>query len=149
MGGPDEAGGDGGVAFVVDAEAAVVDEPGPGTFDDPATREHFEGVSVGPADDLGIDAQAAAEPGESDFEPGVAPHLREAVGLEAGVADGVDAAPVVRRTGRYHDHRYQQPQGVHDAEGLATGDLLAGVIPPGRTAHGGGALGTAGVHDPP
>jgi hypothetical protein len=31
-----------GIAFIVDSHAAVVDEPAPGSLDDPAAREHLE-----------------------------------------------------------------------------------------------------------
>src|SRR6266511_817184 len=148
MCGPDEAGGDDGVAFVVGAQATVVDQPGPGPFDDPAVREDLEGVSVGPGHDFGVDLEATAEPPEGGLEPGVTPHLGEPAGLERGVADSVDAADVVRGVGRDHHDRQQQTQGVDDTEGLATGDLLADVISPSRTTNSGRALGAAGVHDP-
>jgi hypothetical protein len=54
--GPDEPGGDDRVAFVVDAQSAVVDEPGPGAFDDPTPGKDLEAVRFGAGDDLGVDA---------------------------------------------------------------------------------------------
>ena len=42
MGGPYEAFGDDGIAFIVDLEAAAVHEPGPGALHDPASWEGDE-----------------------------------------------------------------------------------------------------------
>jgi hypothetical protein len=64
LGSPYEPGGDGGIAFIVDAEAAVIYEPAPGSLDHPAAWEHREGMGIGAADEFGFDLVAAAEPGE-------------------------------------------------------------------------------------
>ena len=45
MGGRDEAFGDGGVAFVVDAEASTVDQPSEGAFHDPSESPAIASIS--------------------------------------------------------------------------------------------------------
>jgi hypothetical protein len=52
VGGPYEPDGDVGVAFIVDAKPAVIDEPGPGSLDEPAVREDLELVGFTAIDDL-------------------------------------------------------------------------------------------------
>jgi hypothetical protein len=91
VGGPDESGGDIGVAFIVNAEPAVIDEPAPGTFDDPAAGQHLELMGCDAVDDLGFDLVAPAEPAEATLEPGVAPEETEPAAL--GAARSTHAMP--------------------------------------------------------
>src|SRR4051794_39117573 len=59
VGGPYEAFGDDGVALIVDLEAAVVHQPRPGAFHDPALGEDLETVRVDLGDDLDGDVMTA------------------------------------------------------------------------------------------
>jgi hypothetical protein len=78
VGGPDEAGGDDGVAFIVDAEASVIDEPAPGSFDDPAAMQGFEFVGFDTVDRLDSDGVGGgAVVNEGVLEPSVDPQLGE------------------------------------------------------------------------
>lgn len=119
MGGPYEAFGDAGVAFMVDLEATVVHQPEPGAFDDPASWEGNESVGVDAVDGLGGDVVVAAVTGEGGLEPGVVPYLGEALGLGSEQVDDRDPALVVAGAGGHHVHCQEQSVGVNDPERLA------------------------------
>jgi hypothetical protein len=61
----------------------VIHQPGPGTLDDPAPREHLEGARGDLAHHLGGNVEPSAVRDEGPLEPAVAEDLRQAGGLLA------------------------------------------------------------------
>ena len=147
MGGPYEAFGDVRVAFIVELEAAVVHQPGPGSFHNPPSWQGDERVRVDAVDGLGSDVVVTAVAGEGGLEPGIVPDLREPGRLGTQQIDDGDAALVVAGVGGHHVDCEEQPVGVDDPERFASGDLLAGVVAPGHTRDGGSATNAAGIDD--
>lgn len=93
--GPYETFGDDQVTFVVDLEAAVVHQPRPGSFDDPAFGEDREPMSVDTVHDFDGDVVGTAVLDEGLFEPGVAPQAAEPVRPRALAASATLVPPVL------------------------------------------------------
>jgi hypothetical protein len=148
VGGPYEAFGDVGVAFIVDLESPVVHQPGPGSFDNPAPREGNECVGVDAVDGFCGDVVVAAVTGEGGLEPGVVPHLGEPFRFRPERVDDGDPSLVVAGVRRCHVDRKEQPVGVDNPERFAPGDLLPGVIAPGQPGDGRGATNAACIDHP-
>src|SRR5665213_705846 len=147
MGGPYEPFGDDGVAFIVDLEPSVVYQPRPGPLDHPTSREDLEAVVVDLLHHLDGDVVGSACGNEGLLEPAIAPDLRQSARTVPGPVHDSDPSRVVRHTGRHHDHRDEDPEGVDHAEGLPPGDLLAGVVSPGRAGDRGCSWDTTGIDD--
>lgn len=128
--GPYETFGDDQVTFVVDLEAAVVHQPRPGSFDDPAFGEDREPMSVDTVHDFDGDVVGTAVLDEGLFEPGVAPQAAEPVRTGLGGVGDLGATGVVRSVGGDDGDCQQQPEGVDNPECFTTRDLLPGVITP-------------------
>lgn len=150
MGGPYESCGNGGVSFIVDSQAAMIDKPSPCTFDDPSLWEHLESVGNDTVHDLSNDpVSGTAMASELPLESSVSPYLREPTRLRCRPVHDCDPADVVGHIGRDHYHRDQQAEGVNDTECLASRDPLARIETPRGTGHGRGALDAASVDDTP
>jgi hypothetical protein len=95
VGCPYESFGDDRVAFIVDLESAVIHEPGPGSFNDPALWERNEFVWMDPVDDFGVDTTPTAVLNEALLETGIAPQFREPPGLGSSGIEHFDPTLVV------------------------------------------------------
>ncbi len=147
MSGPYESFGDVGVAFIVDAESAMIDEPCPGPFDNPASGEHLETGALDAVDDLDVDiVRVVAVVDEYSFETSVDPEFGEPTRFGRCLVDEVDPAEVVGHAGGDHGDGDEEAKGVDQAEDLAAGDLFPSVKPPCWAGYSRGALDAAGVH---
>ena len=85
---------------------------------------------------------------ERVLEPAVSPQFREAHRFRPGEIDDGDPTAVVRDVGGYDGDGQEQTHRVDDPELLASGDLLPGVMTPGRTGDGGGSPDATAIDDP-
>jgi hypothetical protein len=74
---------------------AAIHEPGPGSFNDPSSREDLEAGLVDLLDDLDAEVVVAAVLEEGALEPAVTPQLRETPRAGSGQVRSRDAAGVV------------------------------------------------------
>src|SRR5215470_15964611 len=104
----------GGQAFVVADGAAVLADPGEGSFDNPAPRQDLEGVQVvGAADDLQGQVQAGGPGGEPPgLVAGVGPDQADAGAGAAQVPQQGAGGVAVLHRGRGDDRVEQQAAGI-------------------------------------
>src|SRR6266700_256095 len=70
--------------FVVADRAAIAAEPGEGPLDDPAARQHLEGVRQAPTDQLDTQAQGGPRPDDQPASVGgIGPHQADAAAAKA------------------------------------------------------------------
>ena len=103
---------------------------------------------VDPLHHLGGYVVGSARGDEGLLEPTVAPDLLQSARTVPGPIHHRDPASVVGHTGRHHDHRHEDPDGVDYPEGLPPRDLLTGVVSPGGAGDRRRTSDAASVDDP-
>ncbi len=128
-----------GLSFVIPVESTVTAQPTKGALDDPAPRQHFEGVQFRALHDLDRAAPQLAAP------------LQQGAGVAAIGPDMLDAAPwrfgeegrqqllgavAILNVGWQHQHPQKEAHRVDQNVPLATLDFLTGVVTALVTAFG-------------
>jgi len=109
--GPYESSGDVWSPFIVDPESAVIDEPGPCSFYNPASREDLKAGALDAIDDLNVDVvRAVAVIDECLFESCVDPGFGQPVRLQRCPVNDVDPAEVVDHAGGDHGTATRRPR---------------------------------------
>ncbi len=116
-----------GIAFEITGQAAIVADPGQGSFDDPAFGQDDEVMRIGTFDDLEHPAAGIGDR-PSGLWPLIAGIGEDALDEGEGaarLAQNLAHAVAVLNVGRMHDNAQQQTEGVDEDVALAARDLLA------------------------